>query len=139
MNRSCYLIDKSALARWNQPTVAARLNELSDLGLLAVCGVIEIEVLYSARNAGEAERLREELRWFEWLATPDEVWGTALAIQTEAIKRGRHRALSTADLVIAATAQRHGAVVLHYDGAYDQIAAVTGQPTEWVVPPGSVA
>jgi hypothetical protein len=27
--------------------------------------------------------------------------------------------------------------VLHYDGDYDMIAKVTGQPTEWVVPRGS--
>lgn len=26
---------------------------------------------------------------------------------------------------------------IHYDGDYDMIAAVTGQPTEWVVPPGA--
>ncbi len=42
-----------------------------------------------------------------------------------------------ADLVIAATAERHGATVLHYDGDYDMIAAVTGQSTRWVLPPGS--
>lgn len=28
--------------------------------------------------------------------------------------------------------------VLHYDGDFDMIASLTGQPTEWVVPPGSV-
>lgn len=27
--------------------------------------------------------------------------------------------------------------VLHYDGDFDMIASLTGQPTEWVVPPGS--
>lgn len=26
---------------------------------------------------------------------------------------------------------------LHYDGDYDMIAAVTGQPTRWVVPSGT--
>lgn len=44
----------------------------------------------------------------------------------------------TQDLVIAATAELNGATVLHYDVDYDRIAAVTGQPTEWVVPKGSV-
>jgi hypothetical protein len=28
--------------------------------------------------------------------------------------------------------------VLHYDSDFDHISAVTGQPTEWVVPQGSV-
>jgi len=29
--------------------------------------------------------------------------------------------------------------VVHYDGDFDLISAVTGQPTQWVVPRGSVA
>jgi predicted nucleic acid-binding protein len=31
-----------------------------------------------------------------------------------------------ADLLVAATAERHGVTVLHYDGDYDIIAAITG-------------
>jgi predicted nucleic acid-binding protein len=42
-----------------------------------------------------------------------------------------------ADLLIAATAERHGVTVLHYDADYDLIAEVTGQLTQWVVPRGS--
>lgn len=42
-----------------------------------------------------------------------------------------------ADMLIAATAERHGVTVLHYDGDYDMIAAITGQPTRWVVPSGT--
>lgn len=49
--------------------------------------------------------------------------------------QGFHRALSMADLLVAATAERHGVVVLHYDGDYEMIAAVTGRPTQWVAPP----
>jgi predicted nuclease of predicted toxin-antitoxin system len=40
------------------------------------------------------------------------------------------------DLVIAAAAAEHDATVLHYDRDFDLIAAVTGQPTRWIVPPG---
>jgi len=40
--------------------------------------------------------------------------------------------------LIAACAQRHGVTVLHYDGDFDLIAEVTGQPVQWVVPRGSV-
>ena len=42
------------------------------------------------------------------------------------------------DLIIAATAELNAATVLHYDGDYDRIAAITGQPTEWVVAKGSL-
>lgn len=132
-----FLIDKSALARWPKPQVATILDELSDRGLLAICGPVEIEVIHSARSLSDAQRVRELLRGFDWLAMPDEVWDRAIAIQLAAVRRGIHRALSMADLLIAATAERHGATVLHYDGDYDMIAAITGQLTRWVVPAGT--
>ena len=137
MSREQYLVDKSALARWPKVTVAPVLDELSDRGLLAVCGAVEIEVVHSARTAKEAQRARWLLRGFDWLAMPDEIWDRAIDVQVQALHKGNHRALSMADLLIAATAQRHGATVLHYDGDFDMIAAITGQPTMWVVPAGS--
>jgi hypothetical protein len=138
VNRERYLLDKSALARWPKATVAPVLDELSDRGLLAVCGAIEIEVIRSARTATEAQRVRWLLRGFDWLAMPDEIWDRAIDVQIQALHKGNHRALSMADLLVAATAERHGATVLHYDGDFDMIAAITGQPTAWVVPAGTV-
>ncbi|MFI6758504.1 PIN domain nuclease [Micromonospora sp. NPDC050417] len=138
MRRECYLLDKSALARWPKPEVAPVLDELSDRGLLAVCGAIEIEVVYSARTAADAQRARWLLHGFEWLPMPDDIWDRAIEVQIQALHKGNHRALSMADLLIAATAERHGAAVLHYDSDFDMISAITGQPTSWVVPTGTV-
>ena len=42
------------------------------------------------------------------------------------------------DLITAAVAEYHGAVVLHYDADFEHIAEVTGQPQTWVVPRGSI-
>ncbi|MEW2383070.1 PIN domain nuclease [Micromonospora sp. NPDC047707] len=137
MSRELYLLDKSALARWPKSAVAPVLDELSERGLLAVCGAVEIEVLQSARTAKDAQRARWLLGGFHWLPMPDEVWDRAIDVQLQALHKGNHRALSMADLVIAATAERHGATVLHYDGDYDMITAITGQPTVWVVPAGT--
>lgn len=137
MRQQRYLLDKSALARWAKPTVAPVLDELSDRGLLAVCGAIEIEVIHSARTVTEAQRARRLLRGFDWLAMPDEIWDRAVEIQVQALQKRYHRALSMADLLVAATAERHSATVLHYDGDYDMIAAITGQATRWVVPAGN--
>jgi predicted nucleic acid-binding protein len=137
MRQGRYLLDKSALARWAKPTVAPVLDELSDRGLLAVCGAVEIEVIHSARTVKEAQHARWLLRGFDWLAMPDEIWDRAVEVQVQALQKGYHRALSMADLLVAATAERHGATVLHYDGDYDMIAAITGQDTAWVVPAGT--
>jgi predicted nucleic acid-binding protein len=132
-----YLLDKSAFARWPKPAVAAVLDQLSSAGRLAVCGAIELEILHSARSKADAERITDELRGFDWLSTPDEIWDRAIEVQTLLIAAGNWRALSVPDLVIAAVAERHGATVLHYDGDYDMIAEVTGQPTQWVAGPGT--
>ncbi|MFE2721072.1 PIN domain nuclease [Kitasatospora sp. NPDC059327] len=132
-----FLIDKSAFARYAKPPVRAVVDLLFNEGLLALCGAVELEILHGARSKSDADRIREGLRGFDWLPTPDEVWDRAAEVQALLTSVGNWRALSLADLVIAATAERHGATVLHYDGDYDTIAAVTGQPTRWVVPPGT--
>lgn len=41
----------------------------------------------------------------------------------------QHRPFRLPDLIIAATAECGGAMVLHYDDAYDRVAGVTGQAT----------
>ncbi|MFF4340348.1 PIN domain nuclease [Kitasatospora sp. NPDC001540] len=137
MSRERFLIDKSALARWGKPSVRPVLDDLSQRALLAVSPTVEMEVLFSARTLAEAERMRHLLRGFDYLPCPDEVWDRAKQVQQQALFRGNHRALPMADLLIAATAERHGATVLHYDGDHDMIAAITGQPARWVVPAGT--
>ncbi|MFJ4984249.1 PIN domain nuclease [Streptomyces sp. NPDC088732] len=132
-----FLIDTSALARYPKPPVRAMVQPLHNAGLLAVCGAVEVEVLRSARSKADAERIRDEMRGFDWLPTPDEAWDRALEVQTLLIGDGNWKALSVADLIIAATAERHGATVLHYDGDFDMIARVTGQPMRWVATAGS--
>lgn len=132
-----FLADKSALARWNQPAVGAVLDDLDERGLLAISAPIEWELTCSARNKAEGERIRLLLYGFDLLPTTDEVWDRALAVQREALARGVHRSLSMADLLIAATAERHKVTVLHYDGDYDTIASITGQRTRWVTPAGT--
>ncbi|EFL16810.1 PIN domain nuclease [Streptomyces sp. C] len=132
-----FLIDKSALARYPKPAVRAVIDPLHVAGVLGVCGAVELEVLYSARSKGDADRVRAGLGAFAWLSTPDEVWDRALDVQKQLIVAGNWKAVSLPDLVIAATAERHGATVLHYDGDYDMIAEVTGQPMRWVVPRGT--
>lgn len=49
------------------------------------------------------------------------------------------RSVPLPDLLIAAVAERHRVIVMHYDADYDVIAEMTGQPTLWVTERGSVA
>ena len=36
-------------------------------------------------------------------------------------------------------AEREALTILHYDGDFDLVASITGQPVAWVVPRGSVS
>ncbi|MGC4791227.1 PIN domain-containing protein [Micromonospora sp. DT178] len=95
-------------------------------------------MIHSARTAKDAQRARWMLSGFQWLPMTDEIWDRAIDVQVQALHKGNDRPLSMADLLIAATAERHGVTVLHYDGNFDLITAITGQPTTWVAPAGTV-
>ncbi|TCN34233.1 hypothetical protein EV644_12085 [Kribbella orskensis] len=53
-----FLVDKSALARAGSPPVQPVLAPLLERGLLAICGVIELEMLYGARNGDAHQQMR---------------------------------------------------------------------------------
>ncbi|MFE0605078.1 PIN domain-containing protein [Streptomyces sp. NPDC058892] len=92
----------------------------------------------SARNAKDHARGRSVRRGFDWLPLTDEIGERAIEVQGLLAQSGDRLRASLADLLIAATAERHGVVVLRHDADYDGIAKVTGQPVEWVVEQGPV-
>jgi len=133
-----YLIDKSALVRMPLEPVQARLAPIIEAGEAATCAIIDLEVLYSARNHEEHERIRQR-RMFAYESIPI-TQGTltrAISIQGQLARTGRHR-IPIPDLIIAAVAEQAGLTILHYDHDYDVIAEITGQGAEWVVQRGSL-
>jgi predicted nucleic acid-binding protein len=134
-----HLLDKSAFERWGQPAVGRRLDELHALGVLATCAVIDLEILYSARSGDEHRSIREQrAATYDLLPLEQRAFERAIEVQGMLADLGRHRAAGIPDLLIAAAAERAGLTVLHYDSDFDLIASVTSQPTEWVVPRGSI-
>lgn len=132
-----YLADKSALeqrrhSRSAREVLALLLSE----GALASSHVVALEVLYSARNVEDYETLRVYLDALPWLPCDEQAMDRAMEVQHLLALRGQHR-LPLPDLMIAATAEVHGATVLHYDRDFDLIAAVTGQPTQWITRRGT--
>jgi predicted nucleic acid-binding protein len=134
-----YLADTSALARLHHQVVATALVPLIESGVVATCGVIEFELGWATRSSAEFDQVRADRdAGYEWLATLDEDWRRALDIQASLWRGGRMRAVGLPDLLIAAVAERERVTVLHYDSDYDLVRQVTGQPTQWVVPRGTV-
>jgi predicted nucleic acid-binding protein len=132
-----YLADKSVWARLTQPVVRAAFAPRVDRGLVGTCPIIDLEILYSARTGSEHDHFRAQRGAFEYFPMTDEIAQRAVEVQGLLAQRAQHRSVSIPDLLIAATAERYGLAVLHYDGDYERIAAITGQAVEWVVSPGT--
>lgn len=132
-----YLVDTSVLARARQPIVGERLEELALAGRLWTCRVVDLEVVYGSRSRDVSEVIEERKAMAEAPIT-SAVMERALNVAGLMADRGAHRGAKPVDLVIAAAAEAAGLAVLHYDSDYDRIASVTGQPTEWVSPAGSL-
>lgn len=134
-----WLVDKSALARLHHPAVASALRFRISSGIVSTCDVTDLEVLYSARNLVDYERtVAAHAAVYSHEPVVDVDWARARHVHHQLCAEGHHRGPGIADLLISAVAERAGLVVLHYDGDYDLVAEVTGQPTEWVAPRGSV-
>lgn len=133
-----YLADKSALARMRHAAVSTRLGPLIMGGDVGTCGIVDLEILFSARTHAEVVAVRAERATLPQLATDDSDFVRAADVLEALARSGHHRAAGIPDLLIAAVAERHSLTVLHYDKDYDVIAKVTKQKVEWIVPAGTV-
>jgi predicted nucleic acid-binding protein len=105
--------------------------------LVGICGVTELEMLYSARNIQERARMKEQLEAsLDRIDTPEDIWEQAAEIREALTEQAQHRSASIPDLIVAATARARGLEILHYDRDFDTIARFTDQPARWIVPPG---
>jgi len=135
-----FLADKSALTRRDtRPEVRDVLEPLLVAGEIATCGIVDLELLYSARDRATYRALVEALRGMPRAPIDDSTMNRALEVQAMLAERSPHRAVPLPDLLIAACAEQAELKVLHYDTAFDRIATLTNQPTQWIVPRGSVS
>jgi hypothetical protein len=135
-----FLADKSALTRrGTRLEVRETLEPLLVAGEVATCGIIDLELLYSATSRATYRALAEALRGLPRVPVEDASVKRALEVQAMLAERSQHRAVPLPDLLVAACAESAGLVVLHYDADFDRIAELTGQATQWIVPRGSVA
>jgi predicted nucleic acid-binding protein len=127
-----WLIDKSALLRLAASRDATEWASRVERGLVRITTVTRLEVGYSARSGPD---LRAGLAQPPLSSMPVEYLTPAIEdrsveVLTLLADRGRHRAPSIPDLIIAATAELAGLTVLHLDKDFDVIAELTGQPVE---------
>lgn len=139
MAGAVYLADTSVyVLQGRHPQVRRRFETLLAEGRLAACQMTALEYLNNAADPQGYELLWGAIHGQRWVDVSSEAMDRAMAVHRELATKSQHRRFRLPDLIIAGTAEHHGATVLHYDADYDRIAAVTGQPTEWVAPRGSL-
>ncbi|MDX2969782.1 PIN domain nuclease [Kribbella solani] len=127
-----WLIDKSAAVRLNTTPDRGEWASRINRGLVHITAVSLLELGFSARSADDHRRLIHQP---SIAAMPLEnltpaIEQRAIVVQSQLASAGQHRAPSVADLLIAATAEQAGLVLLHLDKDFELIANLTGQPTE---------
>jgi predicted nucleic acid-binding protein len=115
------LADTSVWVRSGKPGLESLAAALGD-GRIAVCDQVVMEVLWSARDLADFRATRR---------------GGCSASSPPAARCTTGRSGSPA-LLIAAVATRNGLTVLHNDCHHEIIASVTGQPTRWAAPRGTI-
>ena len=136
-----FLLDRSAHELARRDLTARRVFEtLAITGMLATCAIVELEILYSARNPTDHARLKTYLReQCVWLETSDDMLTAAVDLQEDLLAAGLHRK-PIPDLIISAVACHHEAVLVHHDRDFDDIATVAPDlRTRWIIPPPAVA
>jgi predicted nucleic acid-binding protein len=128
-----YLIDASGMFRILQGELRKAWSDQLAAGVIAVCPIVELEFLYSARSLAdrlEKQRLMHDL--FGWVSMHEGAYERAGEVQQLLTETGVHRSAGPVDLLIAATAERERLTVLCDDRDYQAVAAVTGQPVKLV-------
>jgi predicted nucleic acid-binding protein len=136
-----FLLDTSALVRLlRDQAVRSRWEQQITAGLVAVCPLVELELLYTARSTKHRVELRELIAGaFAWVPMPDRAFARAADVQEVLTQHGQHRSAGAVDLLVAAAAELNSLTLVHYDRDFDQVARASGQAAIWLAPAGSIA
>lgn len=134
-----YLIDTSAHARVGHPAIRNLIAGLIADRVAATCVTVDLEAGYSGRDLADVRAIAQRRRdLYVVLPVSEAVAERSTDVRLRMAIRGHHRAAGVIDLLTAAIAEHHGAVILHYDADFEHIAATTGQPHSWVAPRGTL-
>jgi predicted nucleic acid-binding protein len=127
-----YLVDSSALWRvMRDSAVRSAWSDVAAAGAVGSCHPQRIEFRRSARNLDEYEDMSAMFdALYPDVPVPKNAWRWVDSAQYRLLRAGAHRALSTVDLLICATAAIAGLVVLHDDKDFGTAARHLSDVTE---------
>jgi len=132
-----FVLDTTIWVRLNRrrppEPLASRCNSLVLANLVAFNQIIRLEVLIGCRDASEYRKNEEDFGGLVHLPIRQSCWDLATQLGFELRRKGE--TASPPDLLIAASALEHNAVVLHVDGDFDRIARHSDLRVESYVEP----
>ncbi|MDT0327672.1 PIN domain-containing protein [Nocardiopsis lambiniae] len=122
-----YLLDTCAWSRMQQEADLWDLwaDDIDD-GRVWICDPVRLEMLTSSRSTADRDQLVDDL--FELFGTPVSadrgVWRLADTIHAALTAKGLQRGPGVVDILLCATAVRHGMIVISEDGDIRTVAGV---------------
>jgi predicted nucleic acid-binding protein len=139
VRKTSYLADTSAWTNFHKSLDSERRwTQLVTGDQIEMTEPVRLELLRSARSYAEFANLTSIFDAFRPAPVNRDIWKRAMEVFDLLAQRGTHRGVSMADLLVAASAEHFSSTVLHYDKDFELIAGVTGQPTQWIAPRGSL-
>lgn len=126
------LIDTSAwlfaLKKDFHPVIKERIGQLLVEGDVAVCGMIALELLGGTKSDKEYLRLKSRLDSLFYIESDKLLWDHSSKLAFDLKRKGV--SIPYADIVIAASAQKERAILVHADSHFDSIACHTDLKVE---------
>ncbi len=121
------LVDSSCWVEYyragGERRVQDAVAEAIETDQVATCGLVKVEILPFLHSAEQFLAVLEDFSACAWLTTGEAEYD--LAVRLGRALRARGLTVPATDLVIAATAVGHDALLLHVDRHYEQIAELS--------------
>jgi predicted nucleic acid-binding protein len=134
------LVDTSVWAQKRNPLIAQWFDAALIRNEIALCDQILLELLMYPMRLEDYRRVAHALTGVPFISMTAADWVRAREVQSLLAhqRRGQHKSVKIPDLLIAATAERAGLTLVHYDQDYETIGSVTGQSLRWVAERGTL-
>jgi predicted nucleic acid-binding protein len=121
MPHNMFLVDTSAwlyaLRKEFNPEIRNRLDQLLKENRIITVGIIKLEILGGTKSEKEFQRLKIRLDSLEECETDTSLWEKAYDLAFQLRRKGI--TIPYTDILIAATALAHEAILLHVDAHFD--------------------
>ncbi len=135
MNHNLVLVDTSvwiaAMGKRNIPAIRSRITQLGKENRIATNQMVRLELLGGSRSVDEFDSLKKHLDALHQMQIGDEEWGESARLAFKLRRQGK--TLPYGDIIIAVTAIRNDASLLHADQHFELIATESALVAESLV------